>query len=88
MYSPVLHFTDGVGKIRESFDDAIKQATLRPEIPEMVPLSEASRHGVSVYDEVAILTLSIHIRTCDIYMRTLHTRLLLICQGDNVEMGN
>jgi len=34
MHAPVLHFTGGVGKIRESSDNAIKQATLRPEISE------------------------------------------------------
>jgi hypothetical protein len=32
MHAPVLHFTGGVGKIRGSSDNAIKQATLRPEI--------------------------------------------------------
>jgi len=38
MYSPVLHFTGGDGKIRESSDNAIKQATLRPEITEMAAI--------------------------------------------------
>jgi hypothetical protein len=41
--SPVLHFTGGVGKIRESSDNAIKQATLRPENSEMAAIVRGIR---------------------------------------------
>ena len=57
------------------------------DVAKFLRVSQPARHDVSLHEE-AILIPSFHISNCDIYMQTLHTLLSLICQGENVEMGN